>query len=53
MQRRQCEAIREFNRQSSRQANVMIWLTWAIAGLTFVLRIIAGIQIWLMVNANG
>jgi hypothetical protein len=34
MQRRQIVAIRDFNRQSSRQSNIMIWLTVVIALLT-------------------
>lgn len=48
MQRRLVVAIRDFNRSASEQARTMIRLTWAIIGLTVVLGVIAGMQLWAM-----
>jgi hypothetical protein len=48
IQRRVVAAIREFNRASSDQAQVMIRLTRWIAGLTILLAVIAAVQLWAM-----
>jgi type IV secretory pathway component VirB8 len=50
MQRRHLEALREFSEASSRQAVVMIRLTWAIAVLTLVLTVVGVFQVWSLVR---
>ena len=44
---------REFNEQSGRQADRMITLTWVIVGLTVVIGVIAGIQLYTMLAGGG
>jgi hypothetical protein len=46
MQRRHMEVLRDFNRQSSRQASIMIWLTVLIAVLTIVIAVLTAVMIW-------
>lgn len=46
MQRRAMVTIVEFRKESSRQSNKMIRLTWWIAGLTVVLGLLAAAQLW-------
>lgn len=53
MQRRLLVGIRDFNRQSGQQAARLIALTWAIVGLTVVLGIIAGLQVWAMLKGGA
>jgi hypothetical protein len=53
MQRRLLVGIRDFNRQSGQQAATLIALTWAIVGLTVVLGIIVGLQLWAMLKAGA
>lgn len=53
MQRRLLVAIRDFNRQSGQQAARLIGLTWGIVGLTVVLGIVAGLQLWAMLKGGA
>lgn len=46
------ELIR-LSKDAGRQAQTMIYLTWAIAALTVVLGIIAGVQLWAMLKGGG
>lgn len=46
MQRRHLVALRDYSEASSRQATVMIRLTWLIAVLTLVLTVVGAIQVW-------
>jgi hypothetical protein len=39
--------IRQFNQQSDRQTQTMLRLTWAMLGLTVVMTVAVGVQIWL------
>jgi hypothetical protein len=53
IQRRTCDAIREFNKQSSQQTKTMINLTWAIVVLTVVLGAIAFAQACAMLKGGA
>jgi hypothetical protein len=44
------ETIKQFNEQSENYSKRIIKLTWAILGLTFVMAVLAGIQIYLILN---
>ena len=46
MQRRHLVSLDAFSRTSSRQATVMIRLTWAIAILTVVMTAVGVLQVW-------
>ena len=45
--RRLRRSIDEFNTSSTRQANIMIRLGWATVGLSIVMLIFTGVQVWL------
>jgi len=40
------KVIIEFNEQSSKQTRQLMVLTWVIAGLTFIMTVGVGVQIW-------
>lgn len=50
LQRRHLIALNEFSAASSRQAAVMIRLTWAIAVLTCVMTGVALAQVWTLLK---
>lgn len=52
MQRRLLIAIKDFNDSSARQARTMIRLTWAIAGLTVLMAVLAAIQLRSMLTPS-
>lgn len=50
MNRRLIDEIREFNENSSRQTNLLIWLTIGVIGLTIVMLIVAIFNIVLVIQ---
>ena len=46
------ETIKQFNKQSEKYLNRMLFLTWAILGLTLVMAVLAGIQVYLILNPS-
>ena len=45
------KTIDRFNEQSGKQTKKMICLTWVITGLTAILLLLAGTQIWIVINS--